>query len=101
MVNPKLVYCKFFASHHLKNRRDAEHRCCSRLKRLSTEGRMMLFGEFRIQGTQNRFRSVGRFYVFFPLTFVAFCFTEKKDLTFKLTEDEQFNMSVLGVCNVF
>lgn len=61
MVNPKLVYCKFFASHHLKNSRDAEHRCCSRLKRLSTEGRMMLFGEFRIQGTQNRFRSVGRF----------------------------------------
>lgn len=56
MVNPKLVYCKFFAS-HLKYRRDAEHRCCSRLERLSTEGRMMLFGEFRIQGTQNRFLS--------------------------------------------
>lgn len=56
MVNPDLVYCKFFAS-HLTYRRDAEHRCYSRLKRLWTEGRMMLFGEFRIQGTQNR--SVG------------------------------------------
>ncbi len=75
MVNPDLVYCNFFAS-HLKYRRDAEHMCYSRLKRLWTEGRMMLFGEFRIQGTQNR--SVGRLR-FLSLMFVTFYFTEKKD----------------------
>lgn len=37
---------------------------------------MMLFGEFRIQGTQNR--SVGRLR-FLSLMFVTFYFTEKKD----------------------
>lgn len=71
MVNPKLVYCKSFASHHLKVCRDVGHRWCSSIKRFWTEGRMMLFGEIQKTGHSKSVRSV-RFVLFV-------CFTQKKE----------------------